>query len=66
LGIGSAHEGPTPTAASLSAALGSALSPGTRARALEIADTIQGDGAMRAAKLLLETSDVGFRIAASS
>jgi vancomycin aglycone glucosyltransferase len=74
LGIGSAHEGPTPTAESLSAALESALSAGTRARALEIADMIQGDGATRAAKLLLETSfdpkrtkpDVGLRIAASS
>ncbi len=33
LGIGSAHDGPTPTAESLSAALESALSPGTRARA---------------------------------
>ncbi|MFE4061022.1 glycosyltransferase, partial [Streptomyces sp. NPDC059096] len=30
LGIGAAHDGPTPTAASLSAALGSALSAGTR------------------------------------
>jgi len=56
LGIGSAHEGPTPTAASLSAALESALSPTTRARALEVADTIVGDGAMRAAKLLLEAT----------
>jgi vancomycin aglycone glucosyltransferase len=54
LGIGSAHAGPTPTAESLSAALESALNPGTRARALAVADTIRGDGAMRAAKLLLE------------
>ncbi len=53
LGIGSAHDGPTPTAESLSAALESALNPGTRARALAVADTIHGDGAMRAAKLLL-------------
>ena len=54
LGIGSAHDGPTPTTQSLSAALQSALSPGIRARALAVADTIQGDGAMRAAKFLLE------------
>jgi vancomycin aglycone glucosyltransferase len=56
LGIGSAHDGPTPTAASLSAALDSALSPGTRARALAVAKTMRGDGATRAAKLLLETT----------
>jgi vancomycin aglycone glucosyltransferase len=54
LRIGSAHDGPTPTAESLSTALESALNPGTRARALAVADTILGDGAMRAAKLLLE------------
>jgi vancomycin aglycone glucosyltransferase len=54
LGIGSAHDGPTPTAESLSAALESALNAGTRARALAVADTIVVDGAMRAAKLLLE------------
>jgi vancomycin aglycone glucosyltransferase len=53
LGIGSAHGGPTPTAESLSSALESALNPGARARALAVADTILGDGAMRAAKLLL-------------
>lgn len=56
LGIGSALDGPTPTAESLSAALESALNPGTRARALAVADTIHGDGAMRAAKLLLEAT----------
>jgi vancomycin aglycone glucosyltransferase len=56
LGIGSAHDGPTPTAESLSAALESVLNPGTRARALAVADTIHGDGAMRAAKLLLEAT----------
>jgi vancomycin aglycone glucosyltransferase len=56
LGIGSAHEGPTPTSESLSAALASVLSPGIRARALAVADTIVSDGAMRAAKLLLETT----------
>lgn len=55
LGIGSAHDGPTPTAESFSAALESALTDGTRAQALAVADTIVGDGAMRAAKLLLAT-----------
>jgi vancomycin aglycone glucosyltransferase len=54
LGIGSAHDGPTPTAESLSAALGAALSDGTRARALAVADTIVTDGAMRAARVLIE------------
>jgi vancomycin aglycone glucosyltransferase len=56
LGIGSAHDGPTPTAESLSAALASALSPGVRARAQSVANTMPGDGAMRAAKLLLEST----------
>ena len=56
LGIGSAHDGPAPTAESLSAALEFALKSGTRARALAVADTIRGDGAMRAAKLLLEAT----------
>ncbi|HKU16008.1 MAG TPA: glycosyltransferase [Steroidobacteraceae bacterium] len=55
LGIGSAHDGPTPTAASLSAALEAALSSGIRTRALAVADTIIGYGATRAAKLLLES-----------
>jgi vancomycin aglycone glucosyltransferase len=56
LGVGSAHAGPTPSAESLSAALESALNPGTRVRALAVADTMHGDGAMRAAKLLLADS----------
>jgi vancomycin aglycone glucosyltransferase len=56
LGIGSALDGPTPTAESLSAGLKTALTPGTRARALAVADTIQSDGAMRAAKLLLQAA----------
>jgi vancomycin aglycone glucosyltransferase len=54
LGIGSAHDGPTPTAESLSAALEAALNDGTRARALAVADTMVGDGATRAARLLME------------
>jgi vancomycin aglycone glucosyltransferase len=56
LGIGSAHNGPTPTAQSLSAALASALTDGTRARALAVADAVVADGAMRAAKRLIEES----------
>ena len=62
LGIGAAHDGPTPTFESLSAALGTALAPETRARATAVAGTIRTDGATVAAKLLLdavgrETSD---------
>jgi vancomycin aglycone glucosyltransferase len=53
LGIGVAHDGPTPTAQSLTTALESALKPETRARALAVADTILSDGAMRAAQLLI-------------
>ncbi|MBM0104738.1 glycosyltransferase family 1 protein [Steroidobacter sp. S1-65] len=56
LGIGAAHDGPMPTAESFSAALECALTEGTRVRALAVADTIIDDGAMRAAKLLLETA----------
>jgi vancomycin aglycone glucosyltransferase len=55
LGIGTAHDGPTPTTASLSAALRTALSPETRARASAVAGTIRTDGAEVAAKLLLDT-----------
>ncbi len=55
LGIGAAHPGPTPTADSLSAALATALTPGTRARAAAVAGTIRADGAAAAAKLLLDT-----------
>jgi vancomycin aglycone glucosyltransferase len=56
LGIGSAHDGPTPTAESLSTALESALASGTGARAREVANTVRSDGAMRTAKLLLEAA----------
>lgn len=52
LGIGVGHDGPTPAVASLSAALGTALTPGTRARAAAVAATIRTDGASRAAQLL--------------
>ena len=53
LGIGAAHAVQAPTAESLGAALGTALDPGTRARAKAVAGTIRTDGATVAAKLLL-------------
>ncbi len=54
LGIGAAHDGPTPTVESLSAALRTTLTPETRARATAVAGTIHTDGATVAAKLLLD------------
>nr|3H4I_A Chain A, Glycosyltransferase GtfA, Glycosyltransferase [synthetic construct]3H4T_A Chain A, Glycosyltransferase GtfA, Glycosyltransferase [synthetic construct] len=54
LGVGVAHDGPTPTVESLSAALATALTPGIRARAAAVAGTIRTDGTTVAAKLLLE------------
>ena len=54
LGIGTAHDGPTPTTESLSAALGTALAPETRARATAMAGTIRTDGTTVAATLLLD------------
>jgi vancomycin aglycone glucosyltransferase len=54
LGIGAAHDGPTPTTESLSAALKTTLTPETRARATAVAGTIRTDGATLAAKLLLD------------
>ncbi|MFF3325020.1 glycosyltransferase [Streptomyces sp. NPDC002889] len=54
LGIGAAHDGPTPTFESLSAGLEVALTPETRARAKAVAGTIRTDGATVAAKLLLD------------
>jgi vancomycin aglycone glucosyltransferase len=53
LGIGAAHDGPTPTVASLSAALRTALTPETRARATAVAADVRTDGATTAARLLL-------------
>ncbi|MCX4825635.1 glycosyltransferase [Streptomyces sp. NBC_01142] len=53
LGIGAAHDGPTPTFESLSAALRTALTPETRTRASAVAGTIRTDGTTVAAKLLL-------------
>jgi vancomycin aglycone glucosyltransferase len=52
LGAGVAHEGATPTVASLTAALETALSPETAARAREVAGRIRTDGAAVAAKLV--------------
>ena len=54
LGISAAHDGPTPTFESLSAALKTALTPETRARARAVAGTIRTDGATVAATLLLD------------
>ena len=53
LGIGSAHKGPTPTVASLGAALDTALGSGTSERATALAAEVNVDGASRAAELLL-------------
>jgi vancomycin aglycone glucosyltransferase len=54
LGIGAAHDGSTPTVESLSAALETALTPETRARATAVAAMIRTDGATVAAKMLLD------------
>jgi len=54
LGIGAAHDGPTPTTGSLSAALEIALAPETRTRSAAVAGAIRSDGAMVAARLLLD------------
>jgi vancomycin aglycone glucosyltransferase len=54
LGIGVAHDGPRPTVESLSAALGVALAPETRARAAAVAPTIRTDGTTVAARMLLD------------
>ncbi|MFI1741198.1 glycosyltransferase [Streptomyces sioyaensis] len=54
LGIGVAHDGPTPTFESLSAALKTTLTPETRARATAVAGMIRTDGVTVAAHLLLD------------
>ena len=54
LGIGAAHDGPTPTFESLSASLTTVLTSETQARAREVAGTIRTDGATLAATLLLD------------
>ncbi|QNE74093.1 glycosyltransferase [Streptomyces finlayi] len=56
LGIGAAHDGPTPTFQSLVAALGAALTPETRERAKSVAGAIRTDGAAESAKRLLDTA----------
>jgi vancomycin aglycone glucosyltransferase len=56
LGIGAAHDGPTPTTESLSAALRTALAPETRARATAVAGTVRTDGTAVAATLLLDAA----------
>jgi vancomycin aglycone glucosyltransferase len=58
LGIGVAHDGPTPTVESLSAALATALTPEIRERAAAVAGRIRTDGAAMAAKLLMAESGV--------
>ena len=55
LGIGTAHDGPTPTTESLSAALSTALTPQTRTRATAVTGTIRTERATVAARLLLDT-----------
>jgi vancomycin aglycone glucosyltransferase len=55
LGIGATHDGPLATTESLSAALGTALTSETRARATAMAGTVRTDGAAVAARLLLDT-----------
>ncbi|WP_184574249.1 glycosyltransferase [Streptomyces zagrosensis] len=59
LGIGAAHDGPAPTVDSLFAALATALTPETRARARAVAGAIPTDGARVAAKMLLDASHPG-------
>ncbi|MFF9841494.1 glycosyltransferase [Streptomyces sp. NPDC013740] len=54
LGIGAAHDGPTPGFASLSAALKTALAPKTAERAAAVAAGFRTDGAETAARLLLD------------
>jgi vancomycin aglycone glucosyltransferase len=55
LGIGAAHDGPTPAFESLSAALRTALTPETLARTRTVAAAVRTDGTTVAAKLLLDT-----------
>ena len=54
LGIGAAHDGPTPTFESLAAALRTALAPEMQVRAAAVAGTIRTDGAAVAARLLVD------------
>lgn len=61
LGIGAAHDGPTPTTESLSAALKTALTPETAVRARAVAATIRTDGATVAARMLLDVAGRGIQ-----
>jgi vancomycin aglycone glucosyltransferase len=63
LGIGTAHDGPTPSTESLSAALSTARTPETRARATAVAGAIRTVEATVAATLLTRDKDRvgGFR-----
>ncbi|MBK6009800.1 glycosyltransferase [Streptomyces sp. MBT53] len=54
LGIGVAHDGPTPTYDSLSAALTTVLAPEIRDRARTVAGLLRTDGTTVAAKMLLD------------
>jgi vancomycin aglycone glucosyltransferase len=54
LGIGAAHDGPTPTVESLSAALARVLAPEVGARATAVSGMIRTDGTTVAAKLLFD------------
>ena len=54
LRIGTVHDGPTPSAESLSAALTIALAPKTGARAAAVAQKVRSDGAELAATFLLD------------
>jgi vancomycin aglycone glucosyltransferase len=56
LGIGAAHDVTAPTTESMSAALSTALTPETRARAKTVAGSIRTDGATVAAALLLDAA----------
>jgi vancomycin aglycone glucosyltransferase len=55
LGIGAAHNGPSPSLGSLASTLTIALAPETQARASAVAPTIRTDGAKLAAQLLLDS-----------
>jgi vancomycin aglycone glucosyltransferase len=59
LGIGAAHDGPTPTVQSLSVALRAVLTHETRARATAVAGDVGTDGARTAARLLIAGDDDG-------
>ncbi len=54
LGLGVAHDGPVPTAGSLTAALATVLQPGVQARTTAFAATVRGDGAAAAAAWLID------------